>query len=32
MIRLVARRDYRGAQKASDAVIALNERLAAELE
>ena len=32
MIRLIARRDYRGAQKASDAVIALNERLAAELE
>ena len=32
MIRLIARRDYRGAQKASDVVIALNERLAAELE
>lgn len=32
MIRLVARRDSMGAQKASDAVIALNERLAAELE
>ncbi|MBT8040229.1 MAG: GntR family transcriptional regulator [Xanthomonadales bacterium] len=32
MIRLIARRDSVGAQKASDTVIALNERLAAEIE
>ena len=32
MVRLVARRDYQGAQKASDAVIATLERLVASVE
>lgn len=32
MVRLVARRDYQGAQKASDAVIAALERLVASVE
>ena len=32
MVRLVARRDYQGAQKSSDAVIATLERLVASVE
>ena len=32
MARLVARRDYAGAQKASDGVIAVAERLVASIE